>query len=126
MTVFITDRLQAYVRKVSDAQKTCTGVILDYTETTNALGNPSIEYVPRLSDINLWFQPVKTYEANLSGEVPEFDAKIRLSHDETITNLDRIRVKTIFGDMVNKYYKIIGDPKIMTDGLLLEVKLVTE
>ena len=106
-------------------QDTC--VILDYSSVANDWGNPTQSYTIRLSSIACGFEPVKTSETHGSGEVPLFDARLRLPINTTIEAIDRIRITHRYGSAVaNKDYAIVGPVKRGPSGLILNIKRVDE
>lgn len=106
-------------------QDTC--VILDYNSTADSWNNPTENYVMRTSSISCGFEPIKTSETHGSGEVPLFDARLRLPINTTIDAKDRIRITHRYGEAVtNKDYDIVGPVKRGPSGLVLEIKLITE
>jgi len=104
-------------------QDTC--VILDYSSVVNDWGNPTQSYTIRLSSISCGFEPVKTSETHDSGEVPLFDARLRLPINTTIDATDRIRITHRYDtDVTDRDYSIVGPVKRGPSGLILNIKRI--
>jgi len=106
-------------------QDTC--IILDYSSVSNDWGNPTQSYILRTSAISCGFEPVKTSETHGSGEVPLFDARLRLPINTTIDAIDRIRITHRYGVSIdNQDYSIVGPVKRGPSGLVLNIKKIEE
>ena len=106
-------------------QDTC--IILDYNSVADDYGNPTVTYIMRLNSIACGYEPIKTSETHGSGEVPLFDARLRLPINTTIDAIDRIRITHRYGSAVaNKDYAIVGPVKRGPSGLILNIKRIEE
>lgn len=116
----------AGMQEVQDGHMMDKCIILSYGETVNAYGNPTPNWT---EGAEMWcgFQHVTPREVQPSGNVPDYDARLRLPIDTVIDPRDHVRITERHGeDITAERYQVIGSPRRGPSGLYLNMKLVTD
>lgn len=115
------------MRDVQESAMQDTCVVLAYSSSADAYGNPTATYTAG-SAISCGLELVDPDEEQASGEVPTIDARLRLPMGTTIDERDRIRVTHRYGEALSsaQTFEIEGPVKRGPSGLVLDLRVVDD